>query len=76
MKLQWTADYFRIIPIHLIRGTVIGFRLKEEGRVQLTVYTLTGEKIKELRDESLPQPDIMNHTSQEKDYRAEYISIN
>jgi hypothetical protein len=48
-------DYrlFQNYPNPFNPGTVIGFRLKEEGRVQLTVYTLTGEKIKELRDESL-----------------------
>jgi hypothetical protein len=48
-------DYklFQNYPNPFNPGTVIGFRLKEEGRVQLTVYTLTGEKIKVLRDESL-----------------------
>jgi hypothetical protein len=48
-------DYrlFQNYPNPFNPGTVIGFRLKEEGRVQLTVYTLTGEKIKELREESL-----------------------
>ncbi|MBK6682605.1 MAG: hypothetical protein IPG53_22735 [Ignavibacteriales bacterium] len=52
MKLQWTTDYFRIIPIHLIPEQW-WLQTEEEGRVQLTVYTLTGEKIKELREESL-----------------------
>ncbi len=48
-------DYklFQNYPNPFNPGTVIGFRLKEEGRVQLTVYTLTGERIKVLRDESL-----------------------
>jgi hypothetical protein len=54
-EYQVRMDYklFQNYPNPFNPETVIGFRLKEEGRVILTVYTLTGERVIVLTDEIL-----------------------